>query len=125
MSKILTITKTLNRQPIYTMGSPSPIEFAYGASETTIEFDDGSYLTTRGDMSSIDPDSPFMHMDCNTLDDYEMFLEAGHFIKDGYWYVGENTSQHVFSATPKEITIAERHNELRYAKKNRLDLITE
>jgi hypothetical protein len=80
---------------------------------------------TQYDFSNLDPDSPLVHMSCDTLEDYELFRQHNIEIRNGYWYHDADPNQHIFSATTKEIAIAKRYNLIHNKPKCRLDLIGE
>lgn len=112
MSKTVNVTKIIKTTPIYELGNKMNPEIAWHQ-PTKSEFK----------IELLDPDSPLTHQSCDTIEDYELFVVAGTFIKDGCWFVDEYNA--VSEATPKEIAIAAAYNKIRYRVKSRFELITE
>lgn len=106
MSKTVNITAT--KIPVYALGTATAIEYVEGKTEYSIEI--------------LDPDSPLVHQSCDTIEDYQLFIDVKTSIKDGLWWFNDTA---VSEATPKEIAIAEAYNKIRYKVKSRFELITE
>jgi len=128
--KIKSYTQTKEYQKIYTLGQIDPVSITPFPTQIVVTFTDETqqiFLGNEFDMSMLDPTSPLIHMDCDSLEDYTIFVGAGHFIKDGYWYNTDdfNQSEKISMATQKEILIAKTYDSIKYKKKTRFELIAE